>query len=223
MQLRLYIAALLPIAGCTKNLPAAPTPAPLIPPQVEASAPPAAGTGRLVVDVTDGPAPVQRVRMDPQPITTATGRGAYRFEEKSSELCSAAPCIADLSPGNVLLGFPVNGDPNTIETEMVFVGPQTNIYRRTLSEYRQGGSNVYGILMTSLGGTALMAGATFLPIGLAKDIGGMTTAGAICLGTGTLALVLGIVALRNNASTYRPGSMLHFTLDAGPALTPATP
>jgi hypothetical protein len=150
--------------------------------------------------------------MDPQPITTATGRGAYRFEEKSSELCSAAPCIADLSPGNVLLGFPVNGDPNTIETEMVFVGPQTNIYRRTLSEYRQGGSNVYGILMTSLGGTALMAGATFLPI-----------AGAICLGTGTLALVLGIVALRNNASTYRPGSMLHFTLDAGPALTPATP
>jgi hypothetical protein len=211
MQLRLYIAALLPIAGCTKNLPAAPTPAPLIPPQVEASAPPAAGTGRLVVDVTDGPAPVQRVRMDPQPITTATGRGAYRFEEKSSELCSAAPCIADLSPGNVLLGFPV------------FVGPQTNIYRRTLSEYRQGGSNVYGILMTSLGGTALMAGATFLPIGLAKDIGGMTTAGAICLGTGTLALVLGIVALRNNASTYRPGSMLHFTLDAGPALTPATP
>jgi len=223
MQLRLCIAVLLPVAGCVKRLPPAATPPPLVPAQVEASAPPAAGTGRLVVDVVDGPAPVQRVRMDPQPVTTPKGRTAYRFDEKSDVLCQASPCIADLAPGNVLLGFPVRGAPNDLETEMVFVGPQTNVYRRTLSEYHEGHPGVYGILMTSLGGTAMMAGSVFLPIGLAKDIGGMTTAGAVSLGAGVLALTLGIIALRHNASTYRPGSMLHFTLDAGPAPAPTSP
>jgi hypothetical protein len=180
---------------------------------VEQSAPPAAGTGRLVVDVVDGPAPVQRVRMDPEPVTTAKGRTAYRFDEKPDNLCPAAPCITDLSPQNILLGFPVIGDPDSLETEMVHIDAGTNIYRRQLSEYHKRSPGVYGILMTSLGGTAMMTGATLLPIGLAKDMPGMTTAGAISLGVGTLALTLGIIALRGNASTYRPGSMIHFTLD----------
>lgn len=213
MQLRVCIAAVLPLAGCVKNLPPAPTPALVVPPQVEQSAPPAAGTGRLVVDVVDGPAPVERVRMDPQPVTTATGRTAYRFDEKPDNLCPAAPCITDLSPQNILLGFPVIGDPNGLETEMVHIDEGTNIYRRSLSEYHKRSPGVYGILMTSLGGTAMMTGAALLPIGLAKDMPGMTTAGAVSLGVGTLALTLGIIALRGNASTYRPGSMIHFTLD----------
>ncbi|HUS33397.1 MAG TPA: hypothetical protein VMZ53_33070 [Kofleriaceae bacterium] len=198
-----------------KRLPPAPMPSLVVPPQVEASAPPAAGTGRLVVDVVDGPTQVQRVRMDPQPVTTAKGRTAYRFDEKPGPLCDASPCISDLSPQNVLLGFPVIGDPDSLETELVHVDAATNIYRRSLSEYHHRSPGVYGILMTSLGGTAMLTGATLLPIGLAKDIGGMTTAGAISLGAGTLALVLGIIALRHNASTYRPGSMIHFMLDAG--------
>ncbi|HTL32731.1 MAG TPA: hypothetical protein VL326_06390 [Kofleriaceae bacterium] len=203
------------------RLPAAPTPPLVVPPQVQASAPPAAGTGRLVVDVVDGPTQVQRVRLDPQPVTTAKGRTAYRFNENSDALCPASPCISDLSPQNVLLAFPVIGDPDSFETEMVNVDAQTNIYRRSLSEYHHRSPGVYGILMTTLGGTAMMTGATLLPIGLAKDIGGMTTAGAISLGAGTVALVLGIIALRHNASTYRPGSMVHFTLaPAGPAGTP---
>jgi hypothetical protein len=41
----------------------------------------------------------------------------------------------------------------------------------------------------------------------------MTEAGAISLAGGALLLTLGVVALQHNASTYRPGSMIHFTLD----------
>jgi hypothetical protein len=183
-------------------------------PAVQTGGPPAEGTGRLVVDVTDGPAPVQRVVLEPQPFES-NGRRDYVLVEKPHELCPHAPCVANLPVGNILLGFPVIGNDD-LESELVHVGPEPSVYRRTLSVYTpsSGAEYVLGIIGTALGGTSLVTGTVFLPIGLAKDNTGLTTAGAVTLGAGALLLTIGILMIHGGAPTYRPGASNHFPLAA---------
>lgn len=199
--------------ACVKQLPPAPTPEPVAP-AVATAAPPAAGQGRLIVDVVEGPTPVHRVLMQPTQTGPGQGRVRFRFLEQPELMCSASPCVVDLPPGNLLLGFPVIGRDG-LESELVHVGPGTSVYRRSLSvrEDRTGKLRVLGIIATAVGGTALMTGAALLPIGLAEDIDGMTTAGGITLGAGAAFLVWGIWAMRHDAPTFRPGSSNHFPLN----------
>jgi hypothetical protein len=199
-------------AACVKTLPPAPTPEPVAPALPAATAPLAAGQGRLVVDVVEGPTPVQRIRMTPQPINDGK-RTRYRFEETPETLCMRSPCATDVAPGNVLLAFPVVGRDAT-EVELVHVGAETSVYRRSLSIYTDdtGGLRVFGIVATAVGGTAAFTGTCLLPIGLAKDYDGLTTAGAISLGGGALLLAIGIWAMNHDAPTFRPGSSHHFPL-----------
>lgn len=209
---RLVILACL--GACTINLPAAPVP-PAVPPPISSPTPPPAGQGRLIIDVVDGPTPVQRVDMASEPIKKETGFVTYRFSEAPRQLCPQTPCLAHVPAGtNILLGFPVIGSEST-ETELVHIGPEPSVYRRSLSVYHRkgGGGKVLGIIMTSVGGAALAAGATFLPIGLAKDIDGMTIAGGASLGAGTALLVVGILMIRANSPTYRPGSSNHYPVN----------
>lgn len=203
-----------PVA-CVKQLPPAPTPQTIAPP-IQAAAPPPSGQGRLVVDVVEGPTPVQRIRMASRQVDDGQGRVSHRFFEAPEVLCAASPCVADVPAGNVLLGFPVLGDPGAMEVELVHVGPEPSVYRRALSVYhgRSGSVRVLGIVATAVGGSAVLTGATLLPIGLSDDNRGLTTAGGISLGAGAVLLTLGILAIRHDAPTYRPGSSNHFPLDA---------
>ncbi|MBA3456389.1 MAG: hypothetical protein H0T42_25045 [Deltaproteobacteria bacterium] len=187
-----------------------------IAPQVETSPVPPNGYGRLVVDVVEGPTPVQQIRMESQPVVNGRGRTSYKFTEQPVVLCSVSPCAVDVPAGNVLLGFPVIGKDG-MEVELVNVGPDPSVYRRSLSIYedRTGGTRVLGIITTALGGASMMTGAALLPIGLSRDNGGLTMAGGITLGAGTVALVLGILAIRADAPTFRLGSSNHFPLSAG--------
>lgn len=180
---------------------------------MEAAPPPPGGHGRLAVDVVEGPTRVQRVRMTPSAIDNGRGRISFRFVEAPEELCAPSPCATDIPAGNVLLGFPVIGSDD-VEVELVHVGPEPSVYRRSLSIYedRTGSVRVLGIIATSLGGAAAMTGTALLPIGLAKDHTGLATAGAITLGAGAALLAIGIWAIRHDAPTYRPGSSVHFPL-----------
>lgn len=198
------------LTACTKQLAPAPIPAPVVPP-VRAAGAPAPGRARLIVDVVEAPVPVQSVVMEPRAVTTPT-RTTYQFFEVPHVLCPQTPCVADVPPGNVLLGFPVLGTDD-LEVELVHVGPDPSVYRRSLSIYTDntGGTRVAGILATALGGTALVAGSVFLPIGLAKDSSGMTIAGGVNLGVGAVLLTLGILAINADAPTFRPGSANHFS------------
>lgn len=200
-------------AACVKQLPPAATPEAIAPP-VDAPAPPPGGHGRLVIDVVEGPTPVQRVRMDARQRTNANGRTSYSLHEVPEVLCPTTPCGIDLPFGNVLLGFPVAGDSNDTEVELVNIGPEPSVYRRSLSIYEDntGATRVMGIILTAVGGTAATTGAVLLPIGLAKDSTGMTTAGGISLGAGAALLTIGILMMRADAPTYRPGSSNHFPL-----------
>ena len=94
------------------------------------------------------------------------------------------------------------------------IGPEPSVYRRSLSIYEDqtGATRVTGIILTAVGGTSAATGAVLLPIGLAKDSTGMTTAGGITLGAGAALLTLGILMMRADAPTYRPGSSNHFPL-----------
>ncbi|HEY5936481.1 MAG TPA: hypothetical protein VIU61_17640 [Kofleriaceae bacterium] len=194
------------LGACVKRLPPAPTPEPVVP------AIPAA-KGQLVVDVVEGPTPVQRVGMEARPQDNGRGRVSYQFVETPQLLCRS-PCAADAA-GNILLGFPVIGN-NELEVELVHVGPDPSVYRRSLSIYedRSGGLRVFGIVATAVGGGSLAAGATFLPLGLSRDNDAMTTAGIITLGAGVALLAFGIWAIRKDAPTFRPGSSNHFPLAA---------
>jgi len=213
----LVLASTLVSTGCVRQLPPLPAPDVLVPSTNTTSAP-ATGKGRLVIDVVDGPTPVQRVLMNAEPFDDGQGRTRFRFYEAPGPLCATSPCVVDLTPGNVLLGFPVTGDDHPIEVELVHVGEETAVYRRSLSHYRhnKGALWVLGIIGTSLGGTSLLTGTTLLPLGLADGNDGLTLAGATTLGGGALLLTLGILAIRADSPTYRPGSAIHFPLAPSP-------
>ena len=203
-------------SGCVKRLPPAPTPTAVVP-AMDPAPPPPGGHGRIVVDVVEASVPVQRIQMQGVPQEDA-GHTVYRFTETPAVLCAATPCIADVPAGNVLLGFPVIGNSEDIETELVHVGLEPSVYRRSLSIYedKSGGLRVWGIVLASVGGAAAMTGTALLPIGLAKDHGGLTTAGGISLGAGAALLAFGIWAIRHDAPTFRPGSSNHFPLPVTP-------
>jgi len=194
-------------AACVTELPPRPVPPATVPP-MQPAPPPPAGQARLVVDVADGPAPVVRVRMAPQQV----GNQRYRFEEQNEPFCTPSPCAVDLPFGNVLLGFPRVGQRDVTEVELVHVGPESSVYRRSLSLYqhRHSGLTTWGILATSIGGASAITGTVLLPIGLSDSNAGLTTAGGITLGAGALLIALGVWALRADADTYQPGAIAHF-------------
>jgi hypothetical protein len=202
----------LALVGCVKQLAPAPIPEPR-PPTVTAGTA-AAGTGRLIVDVVDGPAPVTRVRMEATPSPNPQGLPTVRFEQTPTELCPAAPCVTDVPIGNVLLGFPVIGDEGALETELVNVGPDPSVYRRSLSVYTDntGATRILGILATSIGAASAITGTALLPIGLSKGNDGMTLAGGVTLGGGLALVVAGILMIRADSPTFRPGSSNHYPL-----------
>lgn len=200
-------------AGCVKELPPAARPKP-VSPRLPAAAPPRSGRGRLIVDVVDGPTPVQRVRMQAKP--KGGGRTGVWFARRSELLCVRSPCAADLPAGNVLLGFPVIGNSDRLDVELVHVDAGISVYRRALSVYHpsRGAAFALGIIGAALGATAATTGAVLLPIGLAKHNNGLTEAGGITLAAGAVALALGIWGIHVGAPTYRPGSAIHFRLNA---------
>lgn len=199
--------------ACVRQLPPPAIPTPVAPP-IAASAPPESGKGRLVIEVVDGPAPIQRIRMEPEEIRDPQGRSRFLFAETPELLCAVSPCVVDVPIGNVLLGFPVIGNPGDLEVELVHVGPQPSAYRRTSSVYQNhtGALRVLGIVGASAGSAAAITGVALLPIGLAKDNSGLATAGAISLGLGAAVLTLGIWAIWRDAPTFRPASSNHFPL-----------
>jgi hypothetical protein len=200
-------------AGCVKRLPAV-TPS-VAAPAVDTSAPLPPGHGRLVIDVVDLPAPVARVVPTAEPVVGGDGLTRHVFTELPTELCPATPCVVDLPRGNVLLGFPALGSGG-LDVELVHVGPEPSVYRRSLSIYedRSGATRVLGIIATSIGGVAMMTGIPLLSVGAGTDRAGLATAGGITLGAGTLLVVLGIIAMNKDAPTFRPGASVHFPLAA---------
>lgn len=199
--------------GCMTTLPQAETPA-HIAPSLEGTPAPRPGEGRLIVDVVEGSTTVHQVTLDPSEVQDDLGRARYQFYDQASVLCDETPCVIDAPVGNLLLGFPIDGQRRGLEVDLVHIGDDPSVYRRSLT-VRGGSSGAYvlGIVGATFGGMSFVTGATFLPIGLAKDRDGLTMAGTITLGAGVVLTALSIWAMIADAPTYRPGSWTHFALD----------
>lgn len=206
------VAAACLVSACVRHLPPAPIPAAIRPPVATTQVAP--GRARLVVDVVDGRGPVHRVWMRSTRVDGSQGRVSFRFEEQPEVICAQPPCSLDVAPGNLLLGYPVLGRANALEVELVHVGPDPSVYRRSLSEFddRSGALQTLGIVGASTGGAGLLTGAVLLPIGLAGGRDAMSMAGGVTLGAGAALLALGIWAMRHDADTFRPGSANHYVM-----------
>lgn len=197
-------------SGCVEHLPPANTPDRVIPASATATAVPQ-GQGRLVVDVVDGPTQVQRVTMEPHPVDNGSAIQTWWFSESYTPLCETSPCVVDLAPGNVLLGFPVIGSRNEFEVDLVHISEEPTVYRRALSHAGGGGGGfVLGIVGVTFGGMSAVTGMALLPIGLAKDKDGMTLAGGITLGVGAVLVGLSTLAMIVDRPQYQAGASAHY-------------
>ncbi|MGE0546042.1 MAG: hypothetical protein AB7O24_07520 [Kofleriaceae bacterium] len=208
----LYIVGVVGTSACTRQLAPASIPA-AIAPVVHVVGPPAPGTGRLIVDVAEGPVPVYRGRLEARKQDSGTRHPTFRFFDLPPELiCKETPCVIDEPPGNILIGFPVLGCGPAIDYDLVHVGLDPSIYRRSLGifEDETGAERIIGIVMASVGAGAAITGTALLPAGLSKDNDGLTAAGGITLGAGALLTTIGVLLIRHDSATYRPGSANHF-------------
>lgn len=198
--------------GCTRRLPPAAIPAAIMP-VVHVQGPPAPGNGRLIVDVAEGPVAVYRARFDARKQDSGTRRPTFRFFELPPDLvCKDTPCVIDEPPGNILIGFPVLGCTAAIDYDLVHVGLEPSVYRRSLGifEDETGAEQIVGIVAASLGAAAAITGIALMPAGASKDNNQLLVAGGITLGAGALLLTAGILMIRHDSATYRPGSANHF-------------
>lgn len=197
----------------TTRLPRA-TPPERTVPDVDLSTAPPEGHGRLVIDVVEGPTSVEQVHMEPEPIEGDDGRVSYEVRETYEDLCDTTPCVLDLRPGNIILGFPVIGDEKAVKIDLVHVGQDTSVYRRSLAVYdpRKGGAYKFGIFSASLGASAIIAGLPMVPVGFSDRRYGLGTAGAVTLGVGAALVALGIHLIKVHSPTFRPGNWTHYPL-----------
>jgi len=159
--------------------------------------------------------------MEPRQIDDEQGRARLWIVELPEPLCAITPCVVEPPLGNMVLGFPVAGNPGALDLELVHVGNEPSVYRRTLSRYEdkdQGATTILGIIAASLGGASVITGTVLLPIGLADDNDDLAIAGGITLAAGAAALALGILAIRADADTYQPGAANHFSLSSSAAV-----
>jgi hypothetical protein len=189
-------------------------------PTVRVAGPPAPGMGRLIVDVAEGPVPIYIARMEARQQDNGSRRATFRFFDLPPALaCKETPCVIDVPPGNILIGFPVLGCRPAIDYDLVHIGLDTSVYRRSVAVFvdETGAEKILGIIAASLGAGAAITGTVLLPVGASRDNKELAIGGGITLGAGALLLTAGILMIRHDSATYRPGSANHFDAPAAPA------
>jgi hypothetical protein len=172
--------------------------------------------GRVIVDVPEGSSPVYLGRLEARPVDNGpTRRKTFAFFDLPDVLlCEGTPCVVDHAPGNILLGFPVAGCTKGMDYDLVHVGPHPSVYRRSLSILRDdtGAERIVGIVAASLGVAGAITGLAL--VGASDDGNKLALAGGITLGAGALVTTIGVLMIRHDSPTYRPGSANHFDPEA---------
>jgi len=173
----------------------------------------ASARGQLIIDVAEGSVPIYRARFEARKQDNGSHRATYRFFDAPPEkICDGTPCVIDEPAGNILIGFPVLGCEPAIDYDLVHVGLDPSVYRRSLGIFEDdtGAERILGIIGASVGSAAVITGIALLPIGISKDNSSLPAAGGLTLGAGALRLTAGILMIRHDSATYRPGSANHF-------------
>jgi hypothetical protein len=211
--------------GCVRNLPPPPAPAQEMPKTVGNIPPEVEGKGRIVVDVTNGPAEVDEVLA--QTASAATnGRQTYvAYGEVTRPVCLTTPCAVNFEFGQHNLRFISKTDDHKMSEGTVDVGQSDSVFRHTMGERSNGGAvHALGTTSTILGITGAVLGGPFLLVGAASSSAnpdgttsssgsGITTVGAVTLGISAGLLALGIGMMVASPPTIQEGSSSQFSLD----------
>lgn len=217
--MRAGIVLVLLVSGCTHRIAPPATPDEITPQFAGEMGPLAEGSGRLVVDVVDGPTAVGTIVAETTVVGYDKDIPITASRVSTRHLCDA-PCSIDLEAGRWDLTFATRGDPGRLEVGEVNVEPGVvTVYRRSLGSYDPAGAGlVLGIVGTVLGGMSMITGTVLLPIGLSEEEDGMATAGWITLGVGAVLVAAGILGMVFDPHLEQPGADMQFSLGP-PAVT----
>jgi hypothetical protein len=214
-------------SGCVRNLPPPPVPVQEMPKTVGNIPPEVEGKGRIVVDVTNGPAQVDEVLAQTETAAT-NGRQTYvAYGEVTRPVCLTTPCAVSFDYGQHNLRFVSKTDDHKMSEGTVDVGQSDSVFRHTMGERSNGGAvHALGTTSTILGLTGAVLGGTFLLVGAASSSdtvnpdgttgssgSGLTTVGAVTLGIGVGLLALGIGMMVASPPTIQDGASTQFSLD----------
>lgn len=188
---------------------------------------PAAGHGRVVLDVADGPSEVREVLSESESSSVAVATnnrgtvavaGGSASGQTTRPLCTT-PCVTDLLRGTHVLTFTLASDPTRTERGDVVVGERVWVQRRALGQPRRRSPVAVGI---GIAVSVIGLGVEISAIGV---VGDDTGAGLALLGIGAGVAIGGIIIMLSN-STSQPGAVTEWYLDETPGSTsrrPATP
>lgn len=178
--------------GCgVQRLPPASPPAKVVPTDVDVpSDPPAAGTGRVILDTNGEPARVVEITG-----AATASNGAYSATIVGIRPLCTTPCVVDLPYGShPLVLHSISDETHLSETE-IEVGARAKVFRHTLGERKDGGPlRTAGSSLLTLGVIAVTTGAILWLAGSASHSGSssLTSNGQLVTGLGAGGILLSI-------------------------------
>jgi hypothetical protein len=208
--------------GCgVQQLPAAAAPAKVIPADLDVPVePPAAGTGRVILETNGEPAKVVEITG-----TATATNGRYSATIVGVRPLCTTPCIVDLPYGShPLVLHSISDATHQSETELE-VGARAKVFRHALGERKDGGAlRTVGSSLLTLGVLAAATGAVLWAAG-ASNTNGSDLAGKgqllTALGAGGIALSIPLLIV--GRPTERAGSTTQWNLPGSAAPPPLGP
>jgi len=202
--------------GCgVQRLPPPNPPAKVIPTDLDVpTEPPAAGTGRVILDTNGEPAKVSEITG-----AATASNGRYTATIVGVRPLCTTPCIVDLPYGShPLVMRSISDETHQSETDLD-VGARAKVFRHSLGERKDGGPlHAVGSSLFAVGLITAATGAILWAVGAASTSGsGLAGTGQLITGLGAGGIVLSIPFLAVGRPTERAGSTTQWTLPgAGP-------
>jgi hypothetical protein len=222
----LLLGAAMLATGCgVQQLPAVSPPAKVVPSDLDLPTdPPAAGTGRVILETNGEPAKVVEITG----AATATGNGGYSATIVGIRPLCTTPCVLDLPYGShPLVMHSISDETRQSETELE-VGARAKVFRHTLGERKDGGAiRTAGASLLTLGLIAAATGAVLWAVGASNANGSdLAEKGQVVTALGAGGIALSIPFLIFGRPTERAGSTTQWNLPGAappPAPTPTAP
>ena len=213
--------AILGSTACVREVPPPAAPPRELPKAVANVPPEVEGQGRVVVDVTNGPARVDEVVAQ---AASATSQGVVAYGEITRNVCLTTPCAVNLDYGQHNFRFVSTTDDQHYSEAVVDAGRGDTIFRHTMGEHTSGGAvHTVGGVSAVLGTIGVLTGATLLGTGVLihsaatsdnPDSGsGLTTVGAVTTGISAAVLAIGIGLMVGSPATNQEGASTQFSVD----------
>jgi hypothetical protein len=204
------------VLGCgVERLPAARPPPRMLPAEVVVPAdPPAAGSGRVILDTNGEPASVVEITSG---VTAASGAATAEPHVVGVRPLCTTPCIVDLPYGSHPIVLRSIADESRQSETELDVGARAKVFRHTLGERTDGGAvRMVGASFLTLGILAVAAGVVVWGAGSTSShpSPSLVTNGEVLTGVGAGGVLLSIPFLLMGRPTERPGATTQWSLPA---------